>query len=108
MTPRTPTGFAVVRVFSGAGSEFDAPLAEGLMADPNAVLVQQFLHDLLLRGKKVVGPDGVLDDEHGEAVAVGLGVGHGRSAHLGPMKATRPRLLPFLLRDRSKTQSFAV
>jgi hypothetical protein len=38
----------------------------------------------------LVQPDGVLDDEHGETVAVGLGVGHSGSAYPNPIKATQP------------------
>ena len=104
----SPTGFPAAQIFSEVGSEVDTPFAESLMADLNAALVEQFLHVSVPQRKAVVEPNGVLDDEHGETVAVWFGVGHGRSAHPGPMKATRPRLLPSLLRDRSKTQSFAV
>jgi hypothetical protein len=38
----------------------------------------------------VVEPNGVLDDGHGEAVAVRFGVGHGGSAYPDPVKATQP------------------
>jgi len=38
----------------------------------------------------VVEPNGVLDDRHVETVAVRLGVGHGGSAYLNPVKATQP------------------
>jgi len=33
---------------------------------------------------------GVLDDDHRETVAVGLGVGHGGPAYCDPIKATQP------------------
>jgi len=58
--------------------------------DLNAALVEQFLHVSVTEGKSVVEPDGVLDDGHWKAVAVGLGVGHGGSAYPVPVKATQP------------------
>ena len=67
----------MAQVFSEEGSELDTPLSEGLMANLNAALVQQFLHVSVTQGKAVIEPNGVLDDGHGETVAVGLGVGHG-------------------------------
>ena len=90
MPPGTPSGFPVAQVFSEEGSELDTPLAEGLMANLNAALVQQFLHVSVTQGKAVIEPNGVLDDVHGETVAVGLGVGHGGSAYPSPIKATQP------------------
>ena len=60
------------------------------MANLNAALVQQFLHVSVTQGKAVIEPNGVLDDGHGETVAVGLGVGHGQSAYPDPVKATQP------------------
>ena len=60
------------------------------MADLNAALVQQFLDIPVTQGKAVVQPVGVLDDGHGETVAVRLGVGHGRSAYPNLIKATQP------------------
>ena len=60
------------------------------MANLNAALVQQFLHVSVTQGKAVVEPNGVLDDGHGETVAVGLGIGHGQSAYPDPIKATQP------------------
>ncbi len=60
------------------------------MADLNAALVQQFLHVSVTQGKAVVQPDGVLDDGHGETVAVRLGVSHVGSAYPSPIKATQP------------------
>lgn len=41
--PETPTGFPVRYFFRKAGNELYAPLAEGLVADLNAALVEQFL-----------------------------------------------------------------
>ena len=41
--------------------------------------------------KAVVEPDGVLDHDHRETVAVGLDVRHGGSAYPEPDKATQPR-----------------
>jgi hypothetical protein len=52
--------------------------------------VQQFLHVSVTQRKAVVEPNGMLDDEHGETVAVRLGVGHGESAYPDPVKATQP------------------
>ena len=60
------------------------------MADLNAALVQQFLYVPVAQGKAMVQPNGVLDDGHGETVAIRLGVGHGRSAYPNPVKATQP------------------
>jgi len=76
MPPGTPSGFPVAQDFSEEGSELDTPLAEGLVTDLNAALVQQFLHVSVTQGKAVVEPNGLLDDGHRETVAVGLGVGH--------------------------------
>ena len=90
MPPGTPTGFPVAQVFSEEGSELDTPLAEGLMTHLNGALVQQFLDVSIAEGEAVVEPNGVLDNDHGETVAVGLGVGHGQSAYPDPIKATHP------------------
>jgi len=88
--PGTPTRFPVAQVFSEEGSEFHAPFAERLVTHLNAALVKQLLHVSVAQRKAVVEPDGVLDDGHGETVAVWLGVGHGRSAYPDPIKATQP------------------
>ena len=90
MPPGTPTGFPVAQSFSEEGAEFDTPFAESFMADLNAALVQQFLDISVAERKMVIQPDGVLDDGHGEAVAVRLGIGHGGSAYPSPIKATQP------------------
>ena len=44
MPSRTPTGFPMAQFFDEERSELYAPFAEGLVADLNATLVQQFLH----------------------------------------------------------------
>ncbi|GGO38098.1 hypothetical protein HNQ08_003657 [Deinococcus humi] len=46
--------------------ELDVPLAEGLVTDNNATLVQQFLDIALTEGKPVVEPEGVPNDAQGE------------------------------------------
>jgi hypothetical protein len=56
------------------------------VTDHDAAPVQQFLDVSIAEGEAVVQPDGVLDDEHGETVAVGLEVG----AYPDPIKATQP------------------
>ena len=71
MPPGTPTGFPVAQVFSEEGSELDAPLAQGFVTDHDAAPVQQFLDVPVAQWEAVLQPDGVLDDEHGETVAVG-------------------------------------
>ncbi len=75
--------------FSEEGAELDAPFTEGLVADLDTALVQQFLDVSVTEGKAVVEPNGVLDDGHGETVAVRLGVGHGGSTSPDPIKATQ-------------------
>ena len=69
-------------------TELDGPFAECFVTHLNAALVQQFLHVSVTQGKAVVQPNGVLDDGHGETVAVRLGVGHGGSAYPKLIKAT--------------------
>ena len=90
MPPGASTGLPVAQIFSEERSKFYAPFAESLMADLNAALVKQFLHVSVTQRKAVVEPDGVLDDEYGETVAVWFGVDHGRSAYPDPIKATQP------------------
>jgi len=77
-------------MFSEEGTKLNAPFADGLVADLNATLVQQFLNISVAEREAVVEPDGVLDDGHCETVAVGLRVGHGESAYPAPIKATQP------------------
>ena len=88
MPPGTPTGFPVAQSFCEQWTELDAPFAEGLVADLNAALVQQFLHVSVAERKMVVQPDRVLDDRYWETVAVRLGIGHVGSAYPSPIKAT--------------------
>jgi hypothetical protein len=49
----------------------------------------------IAQGKAVVEPNRVLDDRHGEAVAIRLGVCHGGSAYPDPIKATQPAVWLF-------------
>jgi len=81
----------VAQVFGEEGSEFNAPFAEGFMADLNAALVEQFLDIAVTEGEAVVEPNNVLDDGHRKTVAVRFGVGHVGSAYLNPIKATQPK-----------------
>jgi hypothetical protein len=90
MPPGTPTGFPVAQVFSEQRAELDGPFAEGLVTDLDAALVKQFLNVSVTQRKAVVQPDRVLDDGHGEAVAVRFRVSHGESAYPEPIKATQP------------------
>ena len=84
MPPGTPSGFPVIQILRKEGSEFDAPFAQGFVTDHNAAHVEQFLNIPVTQGKSVVKPDSVLDDGHGEAVAVRFRVSHGRPAYPGP------------------------
>ena len=52
--------------------------------------MEQFLDVPVTQRKAVIEPDGVLDDDHGETVAVWLDVSHGHSAYPDPIKATQP------------------
>ena len=96
----------MAQFFGEERSEFYAPFAEGFVADLNAALMQQFLHVSVTQGKAVIEPNGVLDDGHGETVAVGLGVGHGQSAYPDPIKATQPTQ-PLIDIQREKASSRA-
>jgi len=58
------------------------------VADLDAALVEQVLNVPVTQWEVVVEPDSVLDDDHGETVAVRPGVGHGGSAYPDPLKAT--------------------
>jgi len=62
----TPPGFPMAQLLSEQRCELDVPLAEGLVTDNNATLVQQFLDITLTEGKPVVEPEGVLDDAQGK------------------------------------------
>ena len=94
MPQGTPSGFSVTQVLCEEGPEFDAPFAEGFVADLDAALVEQFLNISVAEREAVVEPDGVPDDGHWESVAVGLRVGHGGSAYPTLIKATQPFALP--------------
>ena len=61
--------------------EFDVPLAQRLVADLNAALLEEFLNVTLAEGEVVVEPESVLDDAQRETVAVRLAVSHGRPAY---------------------------
>ena len=63
------------------------------MADLDAALVQQFLDITVAQRKEMVEPNCVLEDGHGETVAVRVGVGHVGSAYPSPIKATQPTAL---------------
>jgi len=63
MPPEIPAGFPVTQVLSKEGSELAAPFTQGFVAD--------------------------LDDDHGEPVAVKLGVGYGASTYPNPIKETQ-------------------
>jgi len=80
----------VAKFLSERGAELNAPLAQRLVAYLYVAPVEQFLDVSVAEWKAVVQPNGVLDDGHGKAVAVGLGVGHRRSAYPKPAKATQP------------------
>jgi hypothetical protein len=88
--PGTPVGFPVTWFFREEGAEFNVPLAEGLVADLNAALVEPFLDIPGTQGETVIQPNGVLDDGHWKAVAVRSRIGHGGSAYPSPIKATQP------------------
>jgi len=83
-----PSGFPVAQVFSEKGSELDPPFTEGAMTHLLS-RAEHFLHVPVTQGKSVVQPEGVLGNDYGEAVAVGLGVGHGGLACPDPVKATQ-------------------
>jgi len=80
----------VAQFFCEVRSELDTPFAQRLMADLDAVLIQQFLHIAVAQRETVVQPNGVLDDGYWKAVAVRSRVDHGGSAYPSPIKATQP------------------
>ncbi len=88
----------VAQVFREQRSEFDAPLAEGLVTDLNAALVKQFLNISVAERETMVQPHSVLDDGHWKTVAVSFLLGHGESAYPSPIKATQP--LKDVMHDR--------
>lgn len=72
----TPAGCPVARFLSQERAEIETLFAEGLVADLNAALVQQFLDIPMVVTM--------------ETVAVGFEVGYGPSAYPNPVKATQP------------------
>ena len=82
----------MAQFFGEERSEFYAPFAEGFVTDLDAALVEQFLNVPVAQRKAMIEPDGVLDGDHGETVAVWFGVGHGQSDYPDPIKATQPRI----------------
>jgi len=72
----------VSQFFGKEWSELDVPLAEGLMADLKAALLEQFLDVTLAQREMVVEPESILDDAQRKTVTVGLTISHGRSAYL--------------------------
>ena len=54
--PGTPPGFPVAQFFNEQRAEFHAPLAQRFVANPDAALVQQFLHVTVTQGEAVVQP----------------------------------------------------
>ena len=81
----------MAQFFGEERSEFYAPFAEGFVTDLDAALVEQFLNVPVAQRKAMIKPDGVLDGDHGETVAVWFGVGHGQSDYPDPIKATQPQ-----------------
>ena len=93
----------MAQFFGEERSEFYAPFAEGFVTDLDAALVEQFLNVPVAQRKAMIEPDGVLDGDHGETVAVWFGVGHGASAYPNPIKATQPfRILKETYRHRRR------
>ena len=86
----TPPGFPMAEFVGELRPELQTPLAERLVTDLNTALVQQFLNVSVAEREAVVQPNCMLNNRHGESVAVGFGCGHSRSAYLGLVKATQP------------------
>jgi len=74
--PGTPPGFSVAQFLSDKRCELDVPLAQRLVTDLNAALVEQLLDVTLTQRKAVVQPEGVLNDAERKTVSIGLAVGH--------------------------------
>jgi len=79
--PGAPLGLPMPEFFGEEGGELDVPLAQRLVAHPNATLLEQVLDVTLAQRKAVIAPEYVLNDAQRKSVAVGLAVGHGRSAY---------------------------
>ena len=81
MPPGTATRFSVAEFFGEERSKFDVPLPQGLVADLNTALVEQFLNIPLAEWEAVIEPQGVADDAEGKTVAVRFPVGHNSAAY---------------------------
>ncbi len=81
--PATPPGFPVAQLLGEEWGEFDVPLAQSLVTDHYAALVEQFLNIALTQWETVVEPEGVLDDAQWKTVSVGLAVSHRELAYCG-------------------------
>jgi len=60
--PGTPTGFPVPQFFGEERSELDVPLAQGLVADLDATLLEELLNITLAQREAMIQPKSVLDD----------------------------------------------
>ena len=56
MPSGSPSGFPLTQVIGNEGAEFNAPLAEGFMADFNPALMQQFLNVTVAERETVIQP----------------------------------------------------
>ncbi len=63
----------------------NAPFVEGLVADLNAALVQQFLDISVAEREAAIQPGRALNDRHRDTVEVRFRVSHGRSASSDPV-----------------------
>ncbi|BDP43352.1 hypothetical protein DAETH_33210 (plasmid) [Deinococcus aetherius] len=81
MPPRTPPGFSVTQFFGQERREPRVPLSQGLVADLNTTLVEQFLNVTLTEWEAVVQPQSVTNNAEGKTVAIELPVGHGSLAY---------------------------
>ena len=77
------------------------------MADLNTSLAQHFMHVKMTQGEAVVQLNRVLDDHHGETVAVRFDVGHSGSAYPLPIKATPSGVTPVNLLAALTTLDFS-
>ena len=76
MSPRTPSGFSVTQFLSQERSKFDVPLPQGLVADHDPALVEEFRHVTLTEREPMVEPQGVADDAQGKSMTVRLLAAH--------------------------------
>ncbi|GGO29518.1 hypothetical protein GCM10008949_23220 [Deinococcus humi] len=89
MPPGTPPGFPVTQFLGQQRSELDVPWPEGLMADVDPALVEQFLNGTLTEREAMVEPQGVLDDAEEKTVAAGAS-GHSRLTSLSALSCQNP------------------